>query len=162
MDLREAKALFDYTRWANDRMLTDAGALDAAALSRDSASSFPSMLSTITHMFQAEWAWMRRWRGESPRTRPVPGDTLDAIRSAWRDVQADQSSFLTELSEERLEASIAYQDLAGNPKEFKLADTFRHIANHSTYHRGQVVTMLRQSGQKPQATDYVVYVEAIR
>ncbi|HEU5394788.1 MAG TPA: DinB family protein [Candidatus Methylomirabilis sp.] len=33
----------------------------------------------------------------------------------------------------------------------------QHVVNHSTYHRGQVITMLRQLGAKPVATDLIAY-----
>lgn len=33
----------------------------------------------------------------------------------------------------------------------------RHVVNHSTYHRGQVVTMPRQLGARAPSTDLVVY-----
>jgi uncharacterized damage-inducible protein DinB len=33
----------------------------------------------------------------------------------------------------------------------------QHLVNHSTYHRGQVVTMLRQAGVKPVATDLIAF-----
>ena len=36
----------------------------------------------------------------------------------------------------------------------------QHVVNHSTYHRGQVVTMVRQSGGKPLSTDYLLYFDA--
>jgi uncharacterized damage-inducible protein DinB len=30
--------------------------------------------------------------------------------------------------------------------------------NHGTYHRGQIVTMLRQLGAEPIATDFITFV----
>jgi uncharacterized damage-inducible protein DinB len=38
-----------------------------------------------------------------------------------------------------------------------MADLIRHVVNHSTYHRGQLATQLRQLGQIPPATDFIVY-----
>jgi uncharacterized damage-inducible protein DinB len=32
-----------------------------------------------------------------------------------------------------------------------------HVANHSTYHRGQVATLLRQLGARPVSTDLLVF-----
>jgi uncharacterized damage-inducible protein DinB len=34
---------------------------------------------------------------------------------------------------------------------------FRHVVNHSSYHRGQVVTMMRQAGVKPPSTDLILF-----
>jgi uncharacterized damage-inducible protein DinB len=44
---------------------------------------------------------------------------------------------------------------AGAKYRHRYADMFRHLANHSTYHRGQVAAMLRQLGEKPPATDLI-------
>jgi len=32
-----------------------------------------------------------------------------------------------------------------------------HVVNHSTYHRGQITTLLRQLGAEPVDTDFLVY-----
>jgi uncharacterized damage-inducible protein DinB len=37
-----------------------------------------------------------------------------------------------------------------------------HVVNHSTYHRGQVVTMLRRLGKSAQPTDYLVFLDQNR
>jgi uncharacterized damage-inducible protein DinB len=34
----------------------------------------------------------------------------------------------------------------------------QHLANHSTYHRGQIALMLRQLGSEPLATDFHVFL----
>jgi uncharacterized damage-inducible protein DinB len=36
-----------------------------------------------------------------------------------------------------------------------LAHFLQHLANHGTYHRGQIATMLRQLGTKATGTDLV-------
>ena len=33
----------------------------------------------------------------------------------------------------------------------------QHLANHGTYHRGQVATLLRQLGVKPVSTDLIAF-----
>ena len=33
----------------------------------------------------------------------------------------------------------------------------QHVANHSTYHRGQITTMLRQLGAKATSTDLIIF-----
>lgn len=33
----------------------------------------------------------------------------------------------------------------------------RHVVNHSTYHRGQIATMLRQLGAKAASTDLIIF-----
>jgi uncharacterized damage-inducible protein DinB len=33
----------------------------------------------------------------------------------------------------------------------------QHLVNHGTYHRGQVATMLRQLGAKPNSSDLIFF-----
>ena len=43
-----------------------------------------------------------------------------------------------------------------------LDQLMQHLVNHSTYHRGQVVTMLRQTGLNPVATDLVKFYREMK
>jgi len=42
--------------------------------------------------------------------------------------------------------------------QISLPHLMQHLANHSTYHRGQVALMMRQLGAKPLATDFHVFL----
>lgn len=37
-----------------------------------------------------------------------------------------------------------------------------HLVNHSSYHRGQVITMLRQLGAQVVPTDFLVYHDELQ
>lgn len=52
---------------------------------------------------------------------------------------------------------IAYVNTKGERWEYPLGRLMQHVVNHSTYHRGQVTTLLRQLGVKPLATDLLVF-----
>ncbi len=45
----------------------------------------------------------------------------------------------------------------GTPHRNRLLDLLLHVVNHSSYHRGQLTTMLRRVGATPVATDYVYF-----
>ena len=42
--------------------------------------------------------------------------------------------------------------------QVRLAHLMQHLANHSTYHRGQVALMMRQLDAEPVATDFHVFL----
>ena len=50
----------------------------------------------------------------------------------------------------------------GTAYRHRFADMFRHVANHSSYHRGQAVTMLRQLGAKAPSTDLIRFYREAR
>jgi uncharacterized damage-inducible protein DinB len=163
MTIAEVQQLFAYNRWANDRILSATAVLSAEQFGRDMASSFPSVAATLAHILAAEWVWLSRWNGESPAGLPSDwgDDTHADLVSRWRRHEADQSRFLDSLDPARLAAPLSYRNTKGEPFIVPLEHLLRHVINHSTYHRGQVTTMLRQLGVPASATDYVLYCTTV-
>jgi len=46
---------------------------------------------------------------------------------------------------------------AGKQTSGPLWTMLQHVANHSTYHRGQITTMLRQLGARAVGTDLIAF-----
>lgn len=155
----EIRDLYAYNRWANRRLLDAASRLDDDALARDLGSSFPSVLATLAHIVAADWIWLRRWAGESPTAAPAEWTltSLEAIRARWEEVEGERTALLTALDDEGLEREVAYRNTAGAAYTSRMDEMLRHVVNHSTYHRGQVVTMLRQLGGSASATDLIAF-----
>jgi uncharacterized damage-inducible protein DinB len=135
------------------------GELTDEQFTRHITSSFPSLRDTVGHIVAVEWIWLRRWQGESP-TAPAPwatGASRDTLRQALSDVQAERAEFLARLTAEQLQRVVVYRNLKGDEFRQELRVLLQHLVNHSTYHRGQVATLLRQVGAIPPVTDFVVY-----
>ena len=156
---RELRRLFAYNRWANLRMLEAIDDLTPEDLGRDLGSSFPSVAATLVHLMGAEWVWMRRVTGSSPKAFPpsLVLDSVPAVRGEWDRLWEEQQVFLAGLDDEALRRPVAYTRFDGSAQEQPLHEILRHVVNHATYHRGQVATMLRQLGRTPPATDLVTY-----
>jgi uncharacterized damage-inducible protein DinB len=155
--MEELQRLFDHNRWATRRLLDAAAAVPADELRRDLKSSFPSVLDTFTHMLGAEWVWLERWNGRTP-TAFLDTSALDsvrALRARWDLLWREQQGFLDGLENGDEIRDVAYKTFKGEADKRALGDLMRHVVNHATYHRGQVVTLLRQLGQTPPPTDYV-------
>ncbi|MQA90344.1 MAG: hypothetical protein GEU90_08915 [Gemmatimonas sp.] len=60
-------------------------------------------------------------------------------------------------SKDDLQRVVAYQNTAGAAFESTFWQMARHVVNHSSYHRGQVATLLRQLGHRPPATDLIAF-----
>ena len=95
--------------------------------------------------------------GENPTEIPswMRDASAPSLRAKLKEVAEEREQFLAAV--EDLEAAIDYRDMAGNPFTQKLADILQHIVNHSTYHRGQLTTMIRQVGVTPPRTDFLVF-----
>lgn len=155
----EIRELYEYNRWANGRVLDAAGRLTQKEFTHDLGSSYRSVRDTLAHILAAEWIWLSRWRGTSPSGVPESWNlsTFDALRAKWAEVEADQRAFVDGLTEEALEGVVAYRNTKGIGFENPLRQLLRHVVNHSTYHRGQVITMLRQLGAEAVSTDLVLF-----
>jgi len=55
----------------------------------------------------------------------------------------------------------SYVNVKGETWPYPLHEMLVHVVNHSTYHRGQVATMLRQLGKTPLSTDYLVLLDGV-
>lgn len=155
----EFRQLYAYNRWANRRILEAVTGLPDDDLACDLGSSFPSVLATLAHLLAADWVWLRRWYGESPDGVPEEWElsSLEDVRSRWDDVEAERSGLLATLDDAALDRVVDYRTTAGVPYTSRMDEMLRHVVNHSTYHRGQVVTMLRQLGATPPATDLIAF-----
>lgn len=168
MSRQEISRLYDYNAWANHRVLDACGALDRETFVREMVSSFPSVRDTLVHILGAEWIWLERWRGRSPGPAEAEGmfaglayPDLEAVRRRWQAIESDQLNFIRALREAELGRVIEYINLEGHRFAYPLREMLVHLVNHGSYHRGQVVTLLRQMGAQPAATDYLRYLDVL-
>ncbi|HYX27013.1 MAG TPA: DinB family protein [Pyrinomonadaceae bacterium] len=167
MNLSDVWHLFNYTEWANELAMDAANNLTDEQLQRDFGISHRSIFGTLTHMAGAEWIWLERWHGRSPAKpeawsmwTPQSCGDLATLNDRWSEVVDRRSQFMSRLDEERLAADLPYNLLSGDPSSMRLVDQMRHVANHATMHRGQVVGMIRQLGIEPPATDLLFYLRS--
>jgi uncharacterized damage-inducible protein DinB len=68
------------------------------------------------------------------------------------------AEWVSEATETALADVFTYQNLKGEQFTQPIFQMLIHVFNHGTYHRGQMVTMLRQLGvEKIPATDFIVW-----
>ena len=159
MDTTDILLLFEYNRWANHRVLESVAALSPEQFLRDLHNSFPSVRDTLCHILAVEWIWTARCRGNAPRTlwKATEFPEFAALSARWSEVEREQTEFLSSLRDEQLAALMKYRDTSAGDRVLPLWQALQHTVNHSTYHRGQLTTMLRQLGATPQATDLALF-----
>ena len=155
----QVRLLYDYNAWANHRVLEACAALTDEQFTRDLGSSFRSVRDTVVHILGGEWLWLEHWRGRMPSGLPPAADfpTLASIRARWTEIERDLLGFVGELSAADLAREQEIRTTTGKTYRHPLWQMLQHLANHGTYHRGQVATLLRQLGVKPVATDLIAF-----
>ena len=156
--------LYSYDDWANKKMLYAVGQLENEEFIRDLSSSFKSIRDTMVHILGAEELWLSRWVGEQGRTLLNSDDfqTCSSLADRWDGYRDQINSFILSLTEENLSQEISYKNLKGIPYSLELWKQMLHVTNHSSFHRGQAVTMLRQLKKQPPSLDLISYYNGVR
>ena len=71
----------------------------------------------------------------------------------WAEVEREQIEFVSGVTDESLRNMLPIR-----ATHLSLAHLMQHMANHSTYHRGQVSLMMRQLGAEPVSTDFARFL----
>jgi len=158
-DVSAIQGLYRYNTWANRRVFDAVSTLGQQEFTKDLGSSYPSVRDTLVHIVWGEWVWLQRWQGASPQAVFEPGDfpTCNAVRARWSEVEREQRVFLGAVTREQLLSVVRYVNRKGETWEYPLWRQMCHVVNHSTYHRGQLATLLRQLGAQPVSTDLLVF-----
>lgn len=158
--LETVRLLYEYTRWADLRMLDAVAKLSPEQYLKDLGSSLKSVRDTAVHVASAQWIWFMRWKGVSPEAMWPAADypTVAVLRERWDPLAVEIDAFVAAQTEVSLRKPLTYKNLKGQAVTLPLGPQMLHAANHSTYHRGQVTTLLRQLGAQPVSTDLILFV----
>ncbi len=134
-------------------------ALDELRIAMEVTSSFSSIKATLLHIWDAETIWLGRLKGESLLLWPsdqFKGTTQEMFEGVLQ-TSTDFKDFVQE--HKGLEGTCAFKDTKGNPYEMPVESIIQHCMNHSTFHRGQLITLLRQFGEKDLlSTDFITFL----
>ena len=125
------------------------------------------MRDTLVHIVGCEWTWLACWKEPSPSSafvtdawtrhkdlfNPKAFPDFAAVQIKWAEVEREQIEFVNGVTDESMRRMLPVRD-----KQISLAHLMQHLANHSTYHRGQVAFMMRRLDAEPLATDFAMFV----
>lgn len=149
-----------YNIWANARFIAILRSLPGEQLDMEITSSFPDIRKTVNHMWGAEDLWLQRLQKLDKVEWKVPsfkGDIQEAC-DVWEKASAGLLAYAEALPDAAFNETIHVITLKGDAHDDVIADVLLHVVNHASYHRGQLVTMLRQAGfPDVPSTDFFVY-----
>ncbi len=168
MTPQTAALMADYNRWMNERVYDAAAKLDDATLAADKGAFFGSILATLNHIAVADSIWLHRFARHpasfaaldmvatfpqpTSLTQPLAPD-LATLRVYRHQLDELIARWAAELTREHLSTDIVYANMAGVQSRKNFSLLLQHFFNHQTHHRGQVTTLLFQSGVDVGATD---------
>jgi uncharacterized damage-inducible protein DinB len=150
LEITHFRRLFSYEHWANARLLSFIQAIPTPP---------QKALELFSHIFNAHEIWLQRVRKEPLNTQTAwQSYDLPTIWSKYRQNITEWETYLESLDEEDYYKTINYTNFQGDDFENNLLEILTHLVNHSTYHRGQIVTQFQLLGIKPlPATDFIVF-----
>jgi uncharacterized damage-inducible protein DinB len=158
--LAEIRDLYAYSAWANARILATAAKLAPEQFTAEVDSS-DSIRDTLVHTASAQWLWLERWRGGSPRELWDPAGFPDVatLRTRWNEVEAATSGYLARLREPDLGRVVSYVNFQEERWAYPLWQQLLHQVNHATQHRSEAALLLTRLGFSPGWLDLLVYVD---
>ena len=163
MTLHEIKTLLAFNAWASNRIFEATASMTADQYMKDMKSSLGSIHGTLVHMVGAEKIYLARWQGRSePFLAASEVPSREALVEVWEKTGLETARFVGTLTDKKLQEPIVVKTMKGETFEYVLWQTFQHVVDHSTYHRGQVITLMRQLGVTPPSTGLLQFYRETR
>lgn len=149
-----------YNLWANQKLLDVILAMTEEKQNQEVPGSFKNLYSTVLHMWDAESIWWQRMKLQERII--VPGENFNGTMKDIADGLMQQNILWTEwvnhASDQSLEHVFQYRNSKKEQFKQPVYQMILHVFNHGTYHRGQLVNILRQLGiEKIPQTDFIVW-----
>ncbi len=141
--------LFKYNDWANQRIII--------TLEENESDDY-QMLLLLSHLISSQIVWLNRIK-DLP-TSPFPLWEKYKLRELKTMNEESTSNWLNFIAKHKVDTFtelIFYKNSKGKKFESTLREIMTHVVNHSTYHRAQMVNIMKQKQIQPPVTDYIAY-----
>lgn len=149
-----------YNCWANTQIVNWLKIKPAYLLDKEVPSSFPSLRETVHHI----WSMQEWWLGSLKQLQPVghssvaASSSTDLFEGILHQSEA-LSNYVQSLTRSDLQDKCEFQFPPMGEFTRQSFEIIQHCLNHSTYHRGQIVSIARNLGlNDAPSTDYMFYV----
>jgi uncharacterized damage-inducible protein DinB len=149
-----------YNIWASHKIMEIILSLPEEKQLAELPSSYTSLYKTVLHIWDAESVWWQRLKLQERLL--VPSETFKGNMQELVSNLQQQSKlweeWISNASGLSIEHVFQYQTLAREQFKQPTWQMLLHVFNHGTYHRGQLINMLRQIGvEKLPATDFILW-----
>jgi uncharacterized damage-inducible protein DinB len=149
-----------YNIWANQKILEIILPLPEEKQKQEMPSSFKSIYDTVLHIWNAESIWWQRMKLEERIIFPAEnfkGNMQEMVNELlqqnrkWKD-------WIDNATDAALDHVFQYYTTKRELFKQPVYQMILHVFNHGTYHRGQLINMLRQLRiEKLPQTDFIVW-----
>lgn len=145
-----------YNHWMKEKLYAICADIPDAERKKDRGAFFKSIHGTLNHLLYGDLVWLARFRGE-----PIPTVIISELHADFDELRAARIAkdreildWTAALTPEWLAAPFAYRsNVDGRTRTMPAWILVTHLFNHQTHHRGQLTTLIMQSGIDPGVTD---------
>lgn len=152
-------------QWAIETIITWLRTKPVDAIEKEIPSSFPGIRETLVHIWDTERFWLsvikQEAAPESFRMNGFHGTLEEAFQGAQK-TSKEFVDYVTNLSEEELCEIVSLDTpwVQGSKSRYEF---IQHCMNHSSYHRGQLVTIGHHVGfHDAPMTDFSFYLFVVK
>ena len=159
MRVADLERLYDYSSWANGKLLAVVRELTPEQFRQPVAGSYGSIRNTLVHVLSAEWGWLDRCGGlpRGERLKPEDYPTADVLAETWERVETGMRAFFAALRDADLARDVEFGFGSAPKQSLPVSDLLQHAVIHAVHHRGQVALLLRTLGHSPGNFDLLYY-----
>jgi uncharacterized damage-inducible protein DinB len=149
-----------YSAWATGRVLEACSVLTEEQIGRNCGASHSSLLQTLRHCHDGERVWLHRLMEVDNDRLPrgsAPEHSFEFLVKSWPQLWEGYRQWLEAASDDDLTfelSTILPDDAVFRVPRWQIV---LHAVNHTSFHRGQIITMLRGFGVQPPNTDLTAY-----
>jgi len=150
-----------FNLWANIQFVNWLKTKPLELMVREIPSSYPTLRDTLIHIWGAEQIWLERLQLIPPTTFLSErfNGTVEDVFEGILSQSEEFAKYVDALPDADFQEICTFKLLNGTEDSRARSKMIHHCLNHSTYHRGQMVTMARNFGlTDPPCTDYMKYV----
>lgn len=155
---RDLQDLLSHMEWADALVWR-------SVLATPASRSDSNLRERLYHAHVVQWAYLQVWLGEPVDLRKEASfEDLPAIQAWVREYYRRAADCFRVIDAEALGREVEFPwarqlvERMGRVHPATLAQTILQVTSHTTYHRGQINTRLRELGGEPPLTDFIAWV----
>jgi len=145
--------LLEYEFWANDEVIRSILTLDNPP---------EKILSLMSHIVNAQILWLSRIQNITTNQKGWQLYDKQELVNISKDIAGKLNEYLNMMSEDELERLVSYTNTKGESFQSNVRDILTHLTHHSSYHRGQVILLLKEKVTVLPYVDYIHFVRNIK
>ena len=150
------RELYDHMQWAD-------AVVWRAALAHPAAADDKTLRDRFVHTHMVQRAFLSIWRAQEPHWPEFA--SLPEVARWARGYHREVRAHLDALDDAALDRAVILpwaahltERFGRHPLPTTMRETMLQVPMHSTYHRGQINTRLRELGAEPPLTDYIAWL----